>query len=339
MIRVGVDVWNATDPRGIGRYLRAILGAWQAHFSDRIETTLVVPENFAMFSASRYRRATGLTRAQVRSRARPGALDAWWFPFNGPSWDTWSGASVATLHDASPFTLGDDEGLRASFRRAAVRCDRIVTDSAFAARDLIRVLDLAPERVHAIPLGVAPLDAVAQTPDIRRAGRYVLYVGGTDPRKNLVTVFDAMRRVQARLPDVRLVLVGPQTCALPPAGDLRVDIVGTIDDADVAAFFRNAAAFVYASTYEGFGLPILEAMSYGIPVVAAASSSLPEAGGDAARYAEPLDVDAFALHLLDILTHGDVAADMRAAGLARAHAMTWQRTAEETLRVFEDLVG
>lgn len=337
MIRIAVDAWNAADPRGTGRYLRAILAEWDAHFRERVRLTLVIPENFSLLYATRYRRAVRLANVDVRSRARPGRFDAWWFPFNGPSWDAWSGKSVATLHDASPFVLPSDDGIRATFTRGAARCDRIVTDSIFAAEDLARTLAIASERLHAIPLGVAPLAVAPSTIDPRAFGRYVLYVGATEPRKNMATVFAAMRVVQARLPDVRLVIVGPETFGLPSAEGVRVDSLGVLDDASVAAFFRAASAFVYASTYEGFGLPILEAMSYGTPVVAAKSSSLPEAGGSAARYAEPLDAAGFANALIGVLTDDALAAEMRAAGYARATELTWKRTADATLRVFEEL--
>ncbi|GAC1419490.1 MAG: hypothetical protein NVSMB5_11420 [Candidatus Velthaea sp.] len=341
MIHIGVDAWNLIDnPRGTGRYTREILAAWQRSFSDRVRVTLVVPESFSFLYARRYRAAAGGITVRVRSRARPGRFDAWWFPFNGPSWERWSGRSVATRHDASLFfTHANEPAALAPMRRAVARCDGLVTDSVFAAHELAREFAEPLERFIPITLGVAPLACSAVTIDPAQYGRFVLYVGGTEPRKDLPTMLAAMRIVQAAMPDVGFVLIGPQTFALPEHEGVRLDVLGIVDEPTLAAFFRACAAFMYASTYEGFGLPVLEAQSYGAPVVAADSSSLPEAGGTAALYAPPGDAQAFAAHLLRILRDPAVAARTRERGRAHAANNTWERTAQSLLRVFEDVVA
>jgi glycosyltransferase involved in cell wall biosynthesis len=345
MIRIGVDVWNLPgDRRGIGRYVRGVLAAWARDWPARVAVTLVVPERPAWFAGRRYTAELDGRRYRVRSRGslRRRDFDALWFPFNGPSWpDTFGGPAIATLHDASTFVLpGFDAAARATFVAAAVRCDRILTDSDFAARELVRVLGLRPERIWAIPLGVdPPLPPVPPAIDPAGFGRYILYVGSSEPRKNLITVFAAVRLLRASGNDVRLVLIGAHTGVLPPHDARAVAVLGFVDDATLAAFYRGAAATVYASEYEGFGLPILEAMNYGAPVVAARSSSLPEAGGDAALYAPTHDSTAFATALNRILHDPSLAAEMRARGHARAAQMTWSTTAELTLAAFEDLAA
>jgi len=344
VIRVGVDAWNLPhDGRGIGRYVRALLDEWSVAARERIAITLVVPERPPWFAARRYRRAAGRRPYAVRSResiARAG-LDLLWFPFNGPSWEAeFAGPRVATLHDASTFVLPNfSDDARASFLAAARTCAHILTDSQFSAGQLSLVLSLPPERFTAVPLGVGPAHAPANTAvDPAAYGRFVLYVGGTEPRKNLGTVFASMRILAERDPALNFVQIGPPTFALPPHDGLRVSQLGYVDDNTLAAFYRACAAFVYASTYEGFGLPILEAMNYGAPVVAARSSSLAEAGGDAAIYASPDDPAAFADALARVLDDPAFAADLRERGHRRAATLTWSRTAAATLDVFERVV-
>jgi len=347
MIRIGMDAWNLPgDQRGIGRYVRSVLAAWATSAADRVSVRLVIPERITWFAAKRYRNELdGLCRYESSSRSRLAAakLDVLWFPFNGVSWhDTFPGPAVATLHDASTFVLpeyGNDA--RAPFRLAATRCTRLLTDSHFSATELARELAIPLERLTTVPLGVGPArDPVAHPSiDPGRFGRFVLYVGGTEPRKNLKTVFAAMRRLVEHDAQLTLVLIGTMPFTLPPHDDVRVAALGHVDDDTLVAFYRACVAFIYPSTYEGFGLPILEAMSYGAPVIAARSSSLPEVGADAALYVDPYDDAGFADAIAALVERPALVADLRERGLARAAAMTWERTAEATLTVIEEVVA
>jgi glycosyltransferase involved in cell wall biosynthesis len=346
MIRVGMDAWNLPgDQRGIGRYVRSVLGAWATCAADRVSVSLVIPERITWMAAKRYRDAVNCSHhyeSYSRSRLAGAKFDVLWFPFNGVSWnDTFRGPAVATLHDASTFVLpnyGDDA--RAPFRAAAKRCVQLLTDSDFSARELARELAVPLDRLTAVPLGVAaarPRSSVT-TIDPSRYGRFVLYVGGTEPRKNITTVFAAMRHLRRRDPELTLVLIGPTEPTLPERDGVRVVALGHVDDAVLAAFYRECVAFIYPSTYEGFGLPILEAMSYGAPVIAARSSSLPEAGGDAALYVDPFDDLGFANAVIAVLEQPALTARLRERGFARAAMMTWECTAQKTLAVFEHVV-
>ncbi|MDQ2872072.1 MAG: glycosyltransferase, partial [Candidatus Eremiobacteraeota bacterium] len=189
MIRVGVDAWNLPgDRRGIGRYVRALLAAWRS-CEDRITVTLIVPEHHTWIAGSRYTREAGACGYRVCSRAlhRRARLDMLWFPFNGPSWTSFALPAVATLHDASTFVLpGFGEESRATFRTAARRCAHVITDSQFSKGELERELLLEPDRVTAIPLGVAAaLAASSAAIDVRTFGHFVLFVGESEPRKGL----------------------------------------------------------------------------------------------------------------------------------------------------------
>jgi glycosyltransferase involved in cell wall biosynthesis len=345
VIRLGVDAWNIPgDGRGIGRYVRALLHSWDAHSHDRVAITLVVPEWPPWLATQKYRRATGGRAYALRSRKSVARahLDLLWFPFNGSSWQPdFAGPQVATLHDASTFVLpGFDDDARASFLSATRHCNHFLTDSDFSATELIRELHMPHDMITAVPLGVSPPRPV-ESPAIDPAqfGRFVLYVGGTEPRTNLGTVFAAMRILTQRDPSLQFVQIGPQTFPLPAHDGVRVTQLGYVDEATLAAFYRSCAAFVYASAYEGFGLPILEAMAYGAPVVAANSSSLDEAGGDAAIYVAPDDVAGFAAALARIFDESQLAATMAQRGRERAATMTWDRTAALTLDVFEQVIA
>jgi glycosyltransferase involved in cell wall biosynthesis len=336
-VRVGVDAWNLPyDRRGIGRYLRALLATLHDEHANDVALSLVVPEWSTWTVAPRYLRELGGRRFPVVSRrAARARFDLLWFPFNGPSWDDFASPSVATLHDASNFVLpGSDDAMRATFRRAAARCEAIVTDSAFSRDELIRELALASERVHVVLPGVAALPEGTPSLDVAAFGRFVLFVGETDPRKGIDTLFDAMRALARRELHVACVIVGRVVGTLPPHDDLRTHVLGHVDDATLAALYGACAAFVYPSRYEGFGLPVLEAMRAGAPVVASDGSAIPEAGGDAALYAPPGDAAAFADTLARVLTDDALAATLRERGRARAASMTWSRAADALLAVF-----
>jgi glycosyltransferase involved in cell wall biosynthesis len=340
MIRVGVDAWNLPhDRRGIGRYLRALLHAFAHDFNDRIACTLIVPEWPAVFARKRYRAASNGLRLPVISRRSVdvSGLDLLWFPFNGVSWTRFAVPAIATLHDASPFVLpGYDEAARAPFREAARRCARIITDSNHAASELARALPFPSERIDVVPLGVAPPRATLPvTLDVAALEPFVLFVGEAEERKGLPMLARAVERVRAGGVACRLVAVGRirPDAALPP----ETILLGHVDDSTLAALYCACAAFAYPSRYEGFGLPVLEAMSYGAPVVASSAAAIPEAGGDAARYVAPEDVDGWADALRALLVAPDAAAELRARGRVRAQTMTWRACAARTLAAMESV--
>lgn len=344
MLHVGVDAWNLPgDHRGIGRYVRALLESWAEHDAERVAISLIVPEWHSWTVAARYRREAAGRRYRVLSRRfhRRARLDLLWFPFNGPSWTAFDAPAVATLHDASPFLFEPrDPALQATFVTAAQRCRHILTDSGFSKRELARVLQLPEERITAIPLGVGPpLNRQPAALDAGAFGRFALFVGEPEPRKGLDTLVEALVHLHREGFDVPLVVAGAATQALPSRADVRLQGLGHVDDATLAALYRACAVFVYPSRYEGFGLPVLEAMSYGAPVVASRAPAIPEAGGDAAAYVPPDDALALAGQIRRVLCEPGVAADLRRRGLARAQAMPWRTTAEHTLAVFEAIAG
>jgi glycosyltransferase involved in cell wall biosynthesis len=341
MIRIGVDAWNLPgDHRGIGRYLREILRVWWERYRDRVEVTLIVPEWHTWTVAAKYLREVDGRPYRVVSRALHGraALDVLWFPFNGCSWTTFALPAVATLHDASNFVVPDyAPSMRAVMREAAARCRELITLSEFSRSELARELPVPIERITAILCGVTPTLPVENVAlDVAALAPFMLYVGTPEWRKGFDVALEAAAIVQATQPQMQLVVTGSLGEWAGRAGtQQRVRALNFVDEATLAALYRACTALVFPSRYEGFGLPVLEALSYGAPVVASDASAIPEAGGNAVRYVPEGDASATAAAVLDVTANPHATARLRELGLARAASMTWADTALATLRVFE----
>jgi glycosyltransferase involved in cell wall biosynthesis len=342
MIRLGVDAWNLPgDHRGIGRYLREILRVWWRDARDRVEVTLIVPEWHTWTVRSSYLAEVENRPYRVVSRRWHGLarLDALWFPFNGCSWTNFSLPATATLHDASNFVVPDyAPQTQRIFHAAAQRCRALLTDSRFARSELARELGIPAERLAPIALGVAPPRLALPTKlDVAALGPYVLYVGAPEARKGFYTLVRAMALVERELPKLSLVLTTRLDGRYPVSRTQLIEL-GYVSDDELAALYRGCTMLAFPSQYEGFGLPVLEAMSYGAPVVASNASAIPEAGGDAASYVSPDDDAALAAAILRVARDDAYAADLRKRGPLHAAQFTWERTAEQTLAAIEATV-
>ena len=252
------------------------------------------------------------------------------------------GRAVVTIHDLSYERLPDVMGFRDRllFRtqvpRSARRAERVLTGSELTKRDLIERYAVAEERIVVTPYGVDPFYG----PDgPRRDGHYALFVGAIQPRKDPVGAIEALALLNS---DLRLVLVGPEKSGGQDVraaiqrlgvGD-RVELVGHVERDELAALYRGAACLVFPSRYEGFGLPIVEAMASGTPVVAARAGAVPEVAGDAAVLVEPGDPVALAGGIERALADRE---RLVAAGLERAKRYSWVETARQTLDVYREL--
>ena len=252
------------------------------------------------------------------------------------------GRAVITIHDLSYERLPDVMGFRDRllFRtqvpRSARRAERVLTGSELTKRDLIERYAVAEERIVVTPYGVDPFYG----PDgPRRDGHYALFVGAIQPRKDPVGAIEALALLNS---DLRLVLVGPEKSGGQDVraaiqrlgvGD-RVELVGHVERDELAALYRGAACLVFPSRYEGFGLPIVEAMASGTPVVAARAGAVPEVAGDAAVLVEPGDPVALAGGIERALADRE---RLVAAGLERAKRYSWVETARQTLDVYREL--
>ena len=236
---------------------------------------------------------------------------------------------------------------RALMHEIALRTDAVATGSESAKRDIVRLLGIPEDRIAVAPDGVdGRYGPGGEKPSARGGPKTVLYVGRSDPYKNLpglVAVF--ARLVREEGVDARLRIVGPPDARYPEAGETarrlgvvdRVERAGYLDDAGLVQAYRDADVLALLSRYEGFGLPVAEAMACGTPVVCSNAASLPEVAGNAARLVAPDDVAGAAAALKDVLTDPAEAARLRAAGLAQAKKFSWRAAAESVLRLYGEL--
>ena len=239
---------------------------------------------------------------------------------------------------------------RLGLRAAVGRADAILTPSRNTAEDVLSRTKVDPRKLHVVPLAAslpsADVDVGEVLARLKVRSPYVLFVGTIEPRKNLVRLVRAYRRVAATGVPHALVLAGPlgwhheslmRELALEGPGEIVM--TGSLAPDELDAVYRAADVFVYPSLYEGFGLPVVEAMSRGLPIVASNTSSVPEVSGDAALGVNPRSVREIAAALETLCTDVDLAEKLAARGRARAERFSWDETARLTLGVYEQVVG
>lgn len=211
---------------------------------------------------------------------------------------------------------------KAGLTRVLRSADAIVAISEFTRSELVDLARVPEERIRVVPNGV---DAVFTLDGPRADGDYVLAVATLEPRKNLARAVDAAREA-----GVELRVVGARGW-----GDIDVDgWVGEVPDAQLAALYRGARCLVYPSLYEGFGLPVLEAMACGTPVVTSRGTAMEEVAGDAAVLVDPLSVSAIAMGIEEANSRRE---ELVPAGLARARTFTWERAADAVVELWRKL--
>lgn len=232
---------------------------------------------------------------------------------------------------------------------------RVVVISQNTGKDIIELLGVHPDRVKVVYLGVDPHFHPIREEDRVNAvrlryglpSRYLLYLGNTMPHKNLVRLVQAMAIVRKRFPSVPLLLAGREDKYRPAVEQAiavatlseTIRFIGDIAEEDLPALLSSAAVFVYPSLYEGFGLPVLEAMACGTPVVVSNRSSLPEIVGNSAISVDPYDVFALAEAITHLLANPAGAKRFSDLGRERAKEFTWRRCAEEHLAVYREVLN
>lgn len=266
--------------------------------------------------------------------------------------------TVLTMYDLIPLLFPQYTSARARllFRwmaGAALRsAARVIAISGATRDDVLATYRVAPEKVAVVPLAADPVFCPQPSAAVRTAaegyglpGEYVLYLGSNKPHKNLVGLIRAWSRIQpTALP---LVIAGAWDDRYPESrqeadalgmGD-QVRFLGPVPDSDLPALYSGASLFVFPSEYEGFGLPVLEAMACGTPVVCSNESSLPEVAGEAALYVDPTDEESIAQGIGELLEDPDLCRELRERGLARAKLFSWERMARETLGLYREVLG
>jgi glycosyltransferase involved in cell wall biosynthesis len=268
--------------------------------------------------------------------------------------------SVVTVYDMIPLVYPAYYAAtqRVVFRAAhtlALRTVRLGLCISQATRaDVAQRFGVSPTRLRVTPLAADPAMTPQSAPTVdelrARCGlppRYALYLGSNKPHKNLVRLIDAWADACRRAPDCTLVIAGhwdaryPEVKARTAARGLedRVHFTGPVAESDLPALYSGAECFVFPSLYEGFGLPVQEAMACSCPVVCANTSSLPEVAGDAARLVDPTDTEALAAALSEVLADTDLREAMRRRSLAQAARFTWEETARLTLAAYCDAMS
>jgi glycosyltransferase involved in cell wall biosynthesis len=269
--------------------------------------------------------------------------------------------SIITVHDLAflryPRFLTDESRryYHRQIQRAVKQADAISADSQATRDDLVHLLSVPSEKATVIHLGLdsdfRPLPPEAVAPVLARLGLlpgYVLFVGTFEPRKNVPGLLAAYARLRRMLPAAPpLVLVGNRGWLFDEADavtrdlalERHVRLLEGLPAADLPAVYNGAGVFALVSYYEGFGFPVLEAMGCGVPCVIADRASLPEIAGEAALRAEPDDADAIAAALYRSLTDATLRHGLRERGLERAKQFTWEKTARETLALYERVLG
>ena len=269
--------------------------------------------------------------------------------------------SVVTIHDCIhlmfPQYLPNKMAYayaRASMWAAVKRSDRILTVSEASKRDILHFFNVAPEKIVVVYNAID--DHFWLTPADEEVARvreryqldhqFILYVGNIKPHKNLVRLIESFAELRRTgFEELKLLIIGDEISKLPALRRAvhghklhkHVRFLGFVSDDTLRVLYRLAALFAFPSLYEGFGLPPLEAMASGTPVVASNQSSLPEVTGDAAVLVDPYDVASIVDGMRRVLSDATLAADLRRRGPARAREFSWSRSVEQTRTVYEEV--
>ncbi len=270
------------------------------------------------------------------------------------------GRIVVTFHDMTFFLFPHHHTLlkryifRFFIRTSSRHAVALIADSESTRQDAIRLVGVRPDKIFTAQLGVTQEFRPIRDNAILQHARqkyhlpehFLLYVGMIEPRKNLPTLLQAYATIADQMPDHRLVVVGPKGWMveniLQQTGRLnisdKVHFTGYVERADLPGIYNMADVFIYPSVYEGFGLPVLEAMACGTPVITSNVSSMPEIVGDAGVLLTPNDSQALAQALLELINDPVYRQRLSTKGLERAAAFTWDRTAEKTVAVYRHVL-
>jgi len=304
------------------------------------------------YAPIRWRPARWLARQQAKIRLRSTLV-------HGPNYflPVEAQSGVITVHDLSVFRYPENHPtdrvrwFEQHFASSLARAVHIITDTEAVRRELIESFSIVEEQVTAVPLGVDPAFHPMVDDELKnalchwdlRAGKYALSVAAFEPRKKITELVEAWRLLPRGLRDsYPLVLAGAagwlneqltqQIAEAQSEGWLRH--LGFVDEAHLPLLYAGARLFIYPSTYEGFGLPAVEAMASGTPVIVADGSCLREVCGDAADYVDPDDPCAFSLHLGQRLDDQSWWLKMRSRGIDQAHQYSWDRCIEGTVAIY-----
>jgi glycosyltransferase involved in cell wall biosynthesis len=352
-VRIVVDVSPLSRPRtGIGNYVRGMLAGLVEAADDEHELVAFGPTGPR--GQQRIRDSLAGLKLDLRLPLLPRAH--WWRtawsrlgrppvetvvgPLDVFHFSDWmypaqrAGMRATTIHDLVPLRF--PEWVQPQTRRmhgpkyknAARTCDRIFVNSGFTAREVAELLRVPEERIVVAYPGIDP----RFQPDGEKAdlgGPYALTVSTLEPRKNLPALLEAFALLRQRRPELTLAIAGLEGWDQKPLAAEGVSLLGFVSDDELARLYRGALAFAYPSRFEGFGIPVVEALASGVPTVVSSHPSLDEASGGAALRADPDDAETFAAALEEAL------AGPRRTGVEHASRFTWRACGEAVLAGYE----
>lgn len=364
-MKILLDALQAENQSGTGTYVLKLLQNLPNKQASERPAALVRPSTPAAawerFEIPRNPRITAIYRRHIGlgtvvDRVKPDIIH---FPANFGSYFPIRAKTrpviVTTLHDVTfmraPSWFRADRAFfyRSMGRRTAAQSDLLIADSQSAANDIEQYLGFPRARIRVVPLGCLEPGPASVANEARLRARYglparfVLFLGTIEPRKNLPRLIQAWDRTAVET-GCDLVIAGregwktgPYRAAVRAATHRdRIHQLGYVPDTDMAALIRMAAVFVWPSLYEGFGLPPLDAMACGTPVLTSATSSLPEVARDAAVFADPEQVESIAEGIRTLLRDETLRKQLVERGLARAAELTWPRTVDRTVEVYRE---
>jgi glycosyltransferase involved in cell wall biosynthesis len=332
-LRVGIDVSPLALTRaGTARHICSLLAA----FDDEPEVEV---RRYAFGGPGRVVvpvRDLGWYLAALPAKARRDGVDVLHCPTHRAPFRS-RVPLVVTFHDLAvlrhpeTFNSWTRTYSRLALPRVAKAARRLIAVSEFTRRELLELLEVSEDKVRVIPNAAGPLFG----PDGDAAdGDYVLAVSTLEPRKNLRRIIDGFQR--AKLDGCRLLVTGMRGWGDVDLDGENVRWVGFVGDQELARLYRGARCVAYVPLYEGFGLPVLEAMACGTPVVAARNEAAEEVAGDAAVLVDPLDPEAIAAGLAEAIDRRE---ELRQRGLERAAAFSWAESARATIQVYREAAG
>ena len=351
-MRIVVDVSPLSRPRtGIGNYIRGMVAGLAEAAGGEHELVAFGPSGPR--GRGRIREALAGLDVEVRTPLAPHALRQAWSRsgrvpverlvgrldvFHFSDWmypPQRAGLRATTVHDLVPLRFPDwvePETLRMhgpKYEHAAQTCDRIFVNSRFTGGEVVELLGVPEERVVVAYPGIDPIFSPAgEAADL--GGPYVLGVGTLEPRKNLPALVTAFALLRRRHPELTLALAGLEGWEERPLEAEGVRLLGFVSDEELVRLYRGASAFAYPSRFEGFGIPVVEALASGVPAVVSSHPSLNVASGEAALRVDPNDPEAFA----DALERALVAP--RGTGVEHAARFTWRACGEAVLEGYLD---
>lgn len=355
------------DHRGVGRYVRRLLTEMPRH-REALRYTLGVARS-ADVEPVRAQLAA-LPGVLDRSRVMPIAewrtlhCDVAWYPWNYVRHRPLTGAIVPTIHDLAPMLQLDGRWwkvlkrhrARRQYRHALAVADLVMTGATAARDEIVARLGADPRGIHVVPhaadgfrpqaeSSVSPLtsqqrgaSADALLASLQVSGPFLLAVGSQEARKNLRVLFDATARLHAEGRALPLVLCGSNSSGVVGVGATPPSWLrwaGFVSDEALRELYARCTALVFPSRYEGFGLPVLEALTAGGVVVCSDASTLPEVGGDAALYFSPDDAAGLAQQVRRLLEEPELRGELLRRGALQAARFSWAQSARDTLAVFD----